>query len=58
METIEFKYGFRDGNEVKEINVCKKDEDGLHDYDICEMFFDFMRSIGFSEENVIKYFRD
>ena len=57
MEYIEFKYGFKDGeSESKEIKVCKKDEEGLHDYDVCEIFLDFMRSVGFSEDNVFKYF--
>ena len=56
METIEFKYCYKDGEEAKEIHVCKKNEDGLHDYDVCEMFLDFMQSVGFSEENVFKYF--
>lgn len=57
MEQIEFKYCFKEGDsEVKEINIVKKNEDGLHDYDVCEMFLDFMRSVGFSEENVMKYF--
>ena len=38
--------------------VRKKDENGIHDYDVCEMFLDFMRSVGFSEENVYKYFQE
>ena len=59
MEYIEFKYGFNDNDtESKEIRVCKKDETGLHDYDVCEMFLDFMRSVGFSEENIMKYFNE
>jgi hypothetical protein len=38
----------------------KKDQadGGLHDYEICEMFVDFMRSAGFSEDNIVKYFRE
>ena len=58
MENIEFRYCFKDGDEAKEINVGKKAEDGLHDYEVCEMFLDFMRSVGFSEENVFKYFNE
>lgn len=58
METIELKYTFKDNGEEKELNLCKKDENGIHDYDVCEMFLDFMRSVGFSEENVYKYFQE
>ena len=58
MENIEFKYCYKDDDEAKEIHVCKKNEDGLHDYDVCEMFLDFMRSVGFSEENIFKYFQE
>ena len=58
MECIEMKYCFNDNGEVKEIKLCKKNEDGLHDYEVCEMFEDFMRSVGFSEENIVKYFQE
>ena len=59
MERIEFSYSFHgtDGEE-KIITVSKRDEDGLHDPDVCEMFMDFMRSVGFSEQNVFDYFRE
>lgn len=57
MENIEFRYCFKDDNEAKEINACKKAEDGLHDYEVCEIFLDFMMSVGFSEQNVRDYFR-
>ena len=58
MENIEFRYCFKNDGEIKEINVGKKAEDGLHDYEVCEMFLDFMRSVGFSEENIYKYFQE
>lgn len=58
MEMIEFKYCFKDGTDAKEVKVNKSDENGLHDYEICDMFMDFMRSVGYSEENVIKYFTE
>ena len=59
MERIEFNYVFRDNdNEEKMITVSKREENGLHDYDVCEMFLDFMRSVGFSEENIFKYFNE
>lgn len=59
MEHIEFTYVFRDDdNEEKSIHVGKRNEDGLHDYEICEMFLDFMTSVGFSEENIFRYFQE
>ena len=57
MERIEFNYIFRDeDNEEKVITTSKRREEGLHDYEVCEMFLDFMRSVGFSEENVYRFF--
>ena len=59
MEHIDFNYVFSDDDkEEKSIHVGKCNEDGLHDYEVCEMFLDFMRSIGFSEENIYKYFQE
>ena len=59
METIEFKYCFKDGNnDCQEVRTIKRDENGLHDYDICEMFEDFMRAVGFSERSIMKYFKE
>ena len=59
METIKFTYAFDDGdNDEKTVLLKKSDEDGIHDYDICEMFIDFMNAVGFSEENVFKYFSE
>ncbi len=58
MERIEINYVFRnDSEEEKMVTVAKRAETGLQDYDVCEMFMDFMRSVGFSEENIIKYFK-
>ena len=61
MEKIKFVYEFTNDEEEfdidnKKIVVEKALETGLHDYDICEMFEDFMRSVGFSESNVWNYF--
>ena len=60
MERIEFSYHFDDANypDEKCIVVSKRDKngEGLRDYDICEMFLDFMCSVGFSEQNIFKYF--
>ena len=59
MERIEFNYSYRDENgEEKMVTASKRNEDGLHDYDICEMFVDFMNSVGFSEDNVFRYFQE
>lgn len=59
MERIEFNYVFRDDDgEEKMITQSKRDENGIHDYDVCEMFLTFMRSVGFSEENVFRYFQE
>ena len=56
MERISFHYVFEDDEEEKVVQHNKNDEGGLKDYDICEMFLDFMRSVGFSENNIFKYF--
>ena len=57
MERIEFTYTYHDKDgEEKVVTQAKRNENGIHDYDICEMFLDFMRSVGFSEENVFRYF--
>lgn len=57
MERITFHYVLEDKDgEEKFLRCHKRDENGLKDYDICEMFLDFMRSVGFSENNVFKYF--
>jgi hypothetical protein len=59
MERIELNYCYRDENdEEKIVTLSKRNEDGLHDYDVCEMFVDFMNSVGFSEENVFRYFNE
>lgn len=58
MENIEFRYCFEENGETKEVTISKEDESGFHDYDVCELFLDFMVSIGFSEENVCRYFSE
>ena len=58
MERIEFTYVFDEDGEEKTVRHCKCDKNGVRDYDICEMFLDFMRSVGFSEENVFRYFNE
>ena len=59
MERINFTYLFTDENgEERMISASKRDQndEGLRDYDVCEMFEDFMRAVGFSEKNVTNYF--
>lgn len=59
METIKLTYNF-DGSsigETKNITLTKTDEHGIHDYEVCELFMDFMKSAGYSEENIIKWFK-
>ena len=59
MEAIEFRYVFKDNDQVAhEVRSVRKDknDEGLRGTDICEMFMDFMRSVGFSEQNIIDYF--
>ena len=58
MERIEFNYSYHDEDgEEKIVTVSRRNEDGLHDYAVCEMFVDFMNSVGFSEDNVFRYFQ-
>lgn len=60
MEKVTLIYEFNDENNLKRVEAMKNDKEdsGLHDYEVCEMFMDFMRSVGFSEQNVIDYFRE
>ena len=57
MERIEFTYIYRDDDgEEKTVSIAQRNDDGLRDCDVCEMFVDFMNSVGFSEDNVFRYF--
>lgn len=58
METIEFKYCFKEDDEVKEVKICKKDKDGITCGAICDLFLDFMTSAGFMEETIYKFFQE
>lgn len=63
MECIEMRYVGKNDNshaeDAKEIRAIQHDKDGcgLRTTDICEMFRDFMVSVGFSVENIIEYFQ-
>lgn len=58
MERIEFTYFFDSNGTEHHVCSSKKDTDntGLNTYDICEMFEQFMISVGFSEESIVGYF--
>ena len=62
MEKIEFKYTrkdeFDEHDEGVKLNMVltDKDDGGLCDYDICACFEEFIDKMGFSKENVLKYF--
>ena len=59
IERIELNYSYRtDNGEEKFVTMSKQNEDSLCDYDICRMFIDFMDSVGFSKENVLRNFRE
>ena len=60
MEKITMIYeGNYDENDLTRIEmmVADKEDRGLRDYDVCSKFKDFMNAIGFSENNVLRYFR-
>ena len=58
IERIELNYSYRtDNGEEKFVTVSKQGEDSICTDDVCKMFVDFMGSAGFSEENVLRYFR-
>ena len=58
MERIEFNYTYHSGDgEEKLVSSSRRSEDGVKTVDICEMFIDFMESVGFDEESILKYFR-
>lgn len=61
MEKIKFIYEFSDPEnkemtDVKKIVTYRESESGLFDPDVCEMFMDFMKSVGYSEDNIFSYF--
>lgn len=59
MEQIKLIYLFGADEDKREINFSQTSDDmGLNGSEICEMFFDFMQAVGFSKENVLKYFRE
>lgn len=58
MERIEFNYTYHsEDGEEKLISSSQRNESGVKSADICAMFIDFMESVGFDEESIMKYFR-
>lgn len=56
METIEFSYRFNDTGDNKEVFV-RKENDSITVSECCDMFIDFMESVGFIRESVERYLR-
>ena len=56
-ERVRFSYTFTDEDDgmVHKI-VSLKDKDSITATEVCEMFLDFMRAAGYSEDNVFNYF--
>jgi hypothetical protein len=62
MEKITMIYEFNEdeGTDMKRVEMMRADQDdcGLRCGDVCEMFTDFMDSVGFSENSVWSYFKE
>ena len=63
MDKVEFRYfsrnDFPDTEDCNEICFAVNDKKGMGitSYTLCEKFMDFMRAVGYSEQNVIDYFK-
>ena len=56
-ERIELKYTFTDEDNGEEHTiVTSKESDSIKDYEVCEMFMQFMDAAGYSEHNIYKFF--
>jgi len=59
MEKVCFMYSFKDeGHSERKVNMFQGEEDGIYCDDVCELFLDFMKSVGYSEDNVREFFKD
>lgn len=58
-EQVSFNYEFcdKDTGTMHEVRSAKK-KDTITAPELCEMFVDFMRSAGYSEQNVWDYFSE
>jgi len=58
MEYIKFEYRFYDEDtHTNYENKVEKSNEMIRADEICEMFMEFMRAAGYSEENVVRYFK-
>ena len=57
-ERVRFSYTFRDEDDgmIHKV-VSLKEKDSVTAPEICEMFLDFMKAAGYSEENILEYFK-
>ena len=56
-EEVRFSYTFCDKDDGMMHTVTNsKTKECIHADELCEMFLDFMRSAGYSEQNVFDYF--
>lgn len=62
MERIKFIYTYND-TDNEQTDECRiemetKNSDGIHGPEVCEVFENFMRAVGFSEDTVVNYFKN
>ena len=58
-ERVEFSYSFHDSDDGSTHFVrSSKERDSIRADELCEMFLDFMKSAGYSEDNVFDYFSE
>ena len=56
MEKIKMIYEFDVDGHKQTVEISHESEDSIHDYEACELFEDFVRAVGYSSENINKYF--
>ena len=58
-EKVKFSYHFydEDSGSLHEVNTAKV-HDAITADELCEMFIDFMKAAGYSEDSVLRYFKD
>ena len=57
-ERVRFSYTFKDEDDGMIHKVISlKEKDSVTASEICEMFLDFMKAAGYSEENIFEYFK-
>lgn len=59
METIKFKYTYEeDQPSTQNIDIIISCGEGLKVEEVCQSFFTFMTAIGYSEDSIIRCFKD